>query len=397
MLMKSVKTTKILQQYLKVDNMSNSLNTSATFILSLAFVGVVILNLSVSDKNKKTSRIILYITAIFFVFVFSGNSSSGDIPNYIAIFRNPDLSIQSSPLSAVFYYIMKAAKTAGMNFFQFKIIIACISYILYYRFFSKFDANIHYVIIFYCLHLFLFDVEQIRNALALSVYLQGLIPLLKNEKNQIRNYVIFTLLASVIHISFILYLIFLLYYLNWNSAFRKIFVTSIFLFCFLSFLNGNRIPGLSFILSNFDIGGKVDIYFGNHMRFGFLVPLALHMSTFVAIWYIRRENKKYCDDIYMINVVYKIIIISFAFLPLYMLSITFGRFERNLISLVLLSGATIIYRTSKKHVLRWKATAAILFMVICWAIYDVALRPDDILIPIMNYNYFINGGIYYYN
>lgn len=377
--------------------MSNSLDISSSLMLWSFFIGIFIFNLSAANKSKKWNGIILGITAIFFLYIFSGNSSSGDIPNYISIFRNPDLAIQSSPFSAVFYYIMKMAKGAGMNFFQFKIIIAAVSYILYYRFFSKFDANIHYVIIFYCLHLFLFDVEQIRNALALSVYLQGLVPLLKNEKKQILNYVIFTLFASAIHITFILYLIFLLYYLNWNSTVRKIFVVSIFMLCSLSFLNGNRIPGLNLILKNFDVGGKVDIYFGNHMRLGFLVPLALHLSTFLAIWYIRRENRRYNEDTYMIDVIYKIIIISFAFLPLYMLSITFGRFERNLIPLVLLSAASIIYKTPRRHVLRWKATAAILFMTTCWVIYDVVLRPEDILIPIMNYNYFTNGGIYYYD
>lgn len=365
-------------------------------MMIIAYITVVMLNLLLAYKNKTKSKFVLLITGLFFVFVFSGNSSSGDIPNYLENYRNPEIMIQGNPLSAVFYYAMDVAKGKGLNFFEYKIVISAITYALYYRFLSKFDVNIHYIIFFYCFHLLLFDVEQIRNALALAVFLQGLIPLLKNEKNKIKKYIFFTLLASTIHVSFIVYLIFLLYYLTWKKSYRVMFVFLIVLFCLITFINGNKIPFLNIILNNFDLGGKIKAYFGNRMRLGFLIPFGLHFFTFITIWYIKRKTIKYGIENQLIKVVFRLFILSFAFLPLYMLSITFGRFERNLIPLVFLAGASMMRQLSPKHILKWKFFAITLWMVLCWCSYDIFIRANDILIPIMKYNYFINGGIYYY-
>lgn len=358
--------------------------------------GIFISNCICAAKNKKYNTLLLVLTGIFFVFMFSGNSSSGDIPNYLYFFHNSSGIMQTSPISGFFYGIMALANNVGLNFFQFKIIIAVIIYILYFCFLSKFQCNMHYVVLFYMLHLFFFDVEQIRNALAIAIFLQGLVPLLKNEGNWKGKYILFTLLASLIHISFIVYLVFLLFEMTWNLTNRFIFMSLIIMLCIYTFLNGNRIPFLNYILTNFDILGKVDVYFGNKMHFGFLIPTFLHISMLLAVWYIRNTLIIAGENNRQIDVAYRLIILSFSFMPLYFLSITFGRLVRNLLPIVLLAGATIIFKTRPKSILRWKVTLTIFIMVLCWCIYDIFARPNDILIPLMQYNYFINGGVYYY-
>lgn len=359
------------------------------------YIVIIILNLIMACHNKK-SHLIMILTGVFFVFMFAGNSSSGDIPNYLVNYSDPDAMIKVSPLSGLFYFSMKIAKNAGMNFFQYKIVLGIIIYLLYYIFISSFRASPHYIVLFYSFHLFFFDVEQIRNALALSVYLLGLIPLLKNDKNKIKKYIVFTLIASAIHISFIAYLIFLLYFVAWNKSNRAIFVATILSFCLIIFINGNNIPFLSVILDNFDLGGKVGIYFGNHMRFGFLIPFGLQFVCYFTIWYMRNELAIYGYESEIVNVVYRLILLSICFLPLYMLSITFGRFERNLIPLILLAAASLMYQLPKGHIVKWKITIVLIIMVLLWISYDIIARPEDIFIPVMKYNYFVNGGKYIY-
>lgn len=360
------------------------------------YIGLIVSNYICILKNKECNRMLMVLCGLFFVFMFSGNSSSGDIPNYLALYQDSSNIMKTSPISGFFYGTMALANDAHLNFFQFKIIVAVLTYSLYYRFLSKFQCNMHYFIIFYMFHLFFFDVEQIRNALAIAIFLQGLAPLLENRKKWKLKYIVYTLMASLIHISFIIYLVFVLFDMTWNYKNRILFSLMIVILCVLTFLNGNRIPFLNYILMNFDVLGKIDAYFGNKMHYGFLVPTFLHLTILMTVWYIRRKLLIAGRSNRQIDVAFRLLILSLSFMPLYFYSITFGRLARNLLPIVLFAGATIISETRPKSILRLEITSILIGMVLCWCAYDIFMRPNDILVPLMKYNYFINGGIYNY-
>jgi len=347
-------------------------------------------------KKKRYNGIVLLICFCFFVFIFSGNSSSGDIPNYLVMYENASMVVENNPISGFFYTSMAMSNEMKMNFFQYKFVLALLVYALYFSFLKKFACNIHYVIFFYLFHLFLFDVEQIRNALAVVVFLHGLIPLLKGRDEWKIKFLLFTLLATLLHSSFIIYLVLLLYDFIWKRRRIRIYISIVIMLCAYTFLNNNQIPFLQLIMFNFDVLGKVDAYFGNKMQFGFGVPMVLHIVSVFTIWFIRKRSRYYNINNCLIDAVYRIFVLSLSFLPLYFLSITFGRLERNLLPLILLVGGAIVYQVKSRHKLILETTLVIVLMVFSWCVYAVFMRMEDIFLPVMEYNYFVNGGIFYY-
>lgn len=180
--------------------------------------------------------------------------------------------------------------------------------------------------LYYCYY-FLFDIQQIRNFLAISISLFA-IQFLKNKK--IITYVLLIVLASSFHISALAFLAFLLIYLPNYSHLAKLFIEiSGILFAILSVFN---IAGVNIIkrLANVINLGNYQLYASDN--FNVLRPF-IELTFFVymamMVYSVLKNEREDEWGIFIISIT----AISFLFMPLMLISMTMDRILRPLIIL----------------------------------------------------------------
>ncbi|NMM65091.1 EpsG family protein [Clostridium sp. P21] len=337
--------------------------------------------------KKKPSKLIAIISFAIIGLFFAGNYESGDINNYLSMFSNIQVILDNSKIDKLFYYLMIFMQDRGMDFFSFKILLAIIIYPIFIISIIKFRVNVNYVLFFYLIHSFFMDVEQIRNTIALCIFIFGVHFLVDKGKDYILKYTACVFLATAFHASFIIYIILLVVVLPDKEKILKYIPHVIIIMCIFIFLNKNNIPFIDSVINRLN-DEKASIYLSNKVNLGFLIPWALHLVSFSAIYYCKRLSDKLENDkkTNIVNTVYYIYIVSFIFFPLYMRSITFYRLSRNLCLLCICACSMINQAYKKGSLKKIKLNFILLGSILCWAIFDLYIRSNEILIPVLTKN-----------
>lgn len=166
--------------------------------------------LSVFSFFFKKSKIIS--TLLFFLMwgLFGWNYWNADYMMYKNMYGIPISELNFFGYEGGYSFLIFCCRSIGFNFHQFYILISAIVLLLIFRFFDAFSYLPAFLTV--CFFWFFFPLQFVlfRNFIAFSIMLQGLIPVLKNEKYSNEKYIFFVLLASTIHISSLFYLVFLL-------------------------------------------------------------------------------------------------------------------------------------------------------------------------------------------
>lgn len=191
----------------------------------------------------------------------------------------------------------------------------------------KITSNYSLILGLYYCYYFLFDIQQIRNFLAISISLFA-IQFLKDKK--IVTYVLLILLAASFHVSALAFLLFLLINLPNYKYFSKLFIEiSALLFAILSVLNiagANVMKRLANVLNL----GSYQLYFGDN--FNVLRPfIELTFFAYMAIMVYSALKTEQEDE--WGTFIISLTAISFLFLPLMLISMTMDRILRPLIIL----------------------------------------------------------------
>lgn len=191
----------------------------------------------------------------------------------------------------------------------------------------KITSNYSLILGLYYCYYFLFDIQQIRNFLAISISLFA-IQFLKDKK--IVTYVLLILFAASFHVSALAFLLFLLINLPNYKYFSKLFIEiSALLFAILSVLNiagANVMKRLANVLNL----GSYQLYFGDN--FNVLRPfIELTFFVYMAIMVYSALKTEQEDE--WGTFIISLTAISFLFLPLMLISMTMDRILRPLIIL----------------------------------------------------------------
>lgn len=343
--------------------------------------------------TKKHSRIIAFMTILFIVIMFGFNTNSLDNINYIRHYNNISSGVYSSnPLEFGFIILMWLGNVLGLNWIGFKTIISLFCFILIYKFIKKYTNNLNLVIFFYLLHNFFMDAEQIRNFIALSIFIYSLKFLLVNNFKNNLIYSLLILIAATVHNSFIFYLPLIFINIKKTKYLHIILVFS-FILTSLTILNGNEIPLLEEILMNLPFDNyKIKAYLQKKTRYGFVIPFFLHIINFYLVFYVRKiifkinsnKSKLNKTEINYINLVYYMNFIAFIYFPLYIQTINYYRLTRNF-TLLNFTLYSIAYKLlEKKQYKKIFLIILILLNIFTWFMYDIAIRPHEILIPFFN-------------
>ena len=170
--------------------------------LLVCYIILIVLNLKFS-KSK-----FLYYFDFFYMWVLMGwNYSVADYDVYFTRYTHPEIYGTLEPLYVI---LQNFGKLVGLSYNQF---LACLSFVFLLTrmiLIKRMSVHPNYVIGLYLLFPFIMDVTQIRMFYATTFVLAGIYILQKKKKHSNLLFLLFVILASMIHSACIIYLVVLI-------------------------------------------------------------------------------------------------------------------------------------------------------------------------------------------
>lgn len=291
----------------------------------LFVVGVVANLLVIILKKKSNILACLHIAYSWLVCVFSYDVVDYDnYSNNYAMLGVGKMEL-SDTLEPGYYFLGKIVSMMGFDYQILRGIMFTIIIFLLVASAKKMKANPNYICVVYSVYPLFMEMIQIRNAFAMAILTFGLCFFLYEEKKML--YLLTVLFASSFHISFLIYLIFLLDgTVMKKKYFREVFVIVVIVASGLFYIGGKEVPYLNTIVSLFDNSDKVNIWLSSSGNFGF-VAYGFLIVMAILITYIASVN---ISNGSFTNFMYRINLLSLVFIPLFMLASTFARLASNL-------------------------------------------------------------------
>ena len=362
-------------------------------MLNLIYGVVLLLNLIVSHKQKKSNSVLI-LTVAFIMILWVGNNDGPDIYNYINNYTIAKHGLISGTNQFLYYWSLRFFNQLGFTFFFFFFVINIIGISIILFTLQSISTNIHLVLVLYLLHLVFLDGIQIRNFAAVPFLLMGLLCLLKQIKHWRILFVLFIVIASQFHVSFLVYLVFLLLP-TWNytrSRMLKIhglvgIVLTVSIFRFRSHLS-SIVAALNVI----DTGRAIN-YSSASTNMGALIPITLQLFGVFITWYVYKrmertsfvytEEPELVRDMGVCKYIYWLNLLACYLLPFSIIQLTFYRLVRNIL---LINYASI--GIGKKYFKGTNLTVLTIFYLGSWMIAEFVLLNtfDNIVFPFFQSN-----------
>ena len=155
-------------------------------------------------------------------------------------------SIYNTSIEFGYNILTQTANYLGINYYTFQFIITTLSLLSLLSYFKTFSPTPIFCLAIFILNSFIFNVEAIRQIISLSICTISLIYL---SKNHIYTSLILVMLSSTIHISALVYLSCIIFYLS-NYVRNVIFILSL-IFLIISFFGYSILEFPIYILSEF--------------------------------------------------------------------------------------------------------------------------------------------------
>lgn len=366
--------------------------------------------------RKTHSKLLSIITFAFILIMFTGYYNIGnmslDFYGYMSNYN--DIGVGTAPtynMEIGYVLLMKIGNLIGLNFFIFKIIITIICSLLIIKTISQYTKNYNAICFLYMLYPIIADTERFRNFIALSILIYAIRFLMRNTNKDKLKYVIFILLASTLHSSMIIYLLFLLVNIANKNRLVKYIAVSTIILCFIAFINHNIMPGLDYISSIFP-SEKLLNQLSNVTNYGYLIPFSLHAINLILIYISKRNISNFTLSSYSrnetvtkesfsyINFIFWVNVLSITFFPLYMHSLIFSRLTTDLSLLNFIAYAITIDSFRKGSSIRFGFIVSASIILIVWLYSDffISMTPDMVFKPFFEQNVFFDWRLlsFYY-
>lgn len=266
----------------------------------------------------------------------------------------------------------------GFDYASFRIIISGLIICIYLYITLKYACYNCCVAACYLAFLLILDVTQIRNFIAFSFVFLGFIILIYGHKNVRLKYVIFVILASLIHISSIFYLLF------FNIRRRK-YNTYWFIVLFIvELLIVKGLPAL--------LGSYISDKFQDYSYDTSLLTVSLaSLIQFFNVYYIcivGKSAKMLHDNSRLADTFYNLNLLLLFMIPFYLDTLTYMRIFRN-VSILNFIYITNILSIQKRNV----PLKTIVFLM--YASYFLLLvrfmhNFENVFTPVFEYNNFLS-------
>lgn len=281
-----------------------------------------------SLRHVTYAQLIYFFLFIILLVLFAGNTSN---PDYYEYSTRYEAAIKSSNTGYLLYLVGLIFKKMGFSFQMFRFFEAFAGLFLLTKTIKRYSDKPGFTLICYFIYPFLLDVVQVGNFLAYAIVLYCLRYLEeKNLKNGIK-YTLGIIIASQFHILSILYLIFLLSYINktkvlvWIST-----IITIVLTLGINFLP-KLIPYIPLINARSSQIGYYLTYQDSYRSgaISYLVILfAIYIVFVLKTYWLKQRGKQILDNSQLSFI--KIFSLVFCFVPFVIINVEFVRLIRNI-------------------------------------------------------------------
>lgn len=360
--------------------------------------GIVILINLVANTRKKSNTIILLLSIGVLSLIWTGNIVGPDIENYISQYNYPMARLTNGGIEIIYNYLLYFFSSRGVDFYVFRYIISFAGLAVIFLSMGKIETKTHMLLVLYALSQFFLDGIQIRNFLALPFFILAIITLIKGERHWKIKYVCFVLLATLIHVSFLIYFIFLLIPEKdlKNRRMIKIHGLVSVILCMVFFFGRQYLGIIVKLISSIDLS-RATSYSQVATNMGSLICILLQFAgigvSYYNYWKVKRHNIIYGNMDCLEGRLYRILWINFLaiyLLPFSMIQLTFYRLIRNLVLFNFSSSIIAIRYYPRKY--RYKFWAVLIVYLLLWQVceFHVLNQYEVIVEPFFVFNKYIS-------
>lgn len=306
----------------------------------LYLISLLLVTLGLIFKKSKL------ITAIIFLLLWIlFGWSYGNADYEIHLRRYTKYVVLSGETEFLYTKLMQLSNGIGLDYQSFLILCSIIILICLVFFIKSYTKNVNFVLALYIIYPLCMDVTMVRYTLATALIIVGFKYLLSNNKLAIQKYIMFVLLASMIHISSIIFMIFIVCKLFDRKKIVRITV----IICVILFTAVNSFFAFASKLSQINflsIGEKINIilnasqtkyssimWFRYQGKIIIIFALYLMINIIILRWIYKNhvyEYKHITMNLNLIEIVLKMNIICMVILPLIMISADIFRVQLTL-------------------------------------------------------------------
>lgn len=231
-----------------------------------------------SSKGLLTlDRLFDLLILIFFIVIVGLNTDNLDYINYQ---NNYERLNWMKGTEYLFYAFQQLFRYFGCSFQQFKFFIALFSFILLHIFVKRTKCNSRFFYLLYILYPFFLDTVEIRFFLGMTIWLNGVVFLIKGNRGSRLLYVVFTLCALLCQSTFFVFLPLVLFPRKKNvTLFVMIFLAIASVSLTLMTFSSSLSIGITNFL--FDIYERI---FGFDVRFSYTEEIYTNNGYFLFLF-----------------------------------------------------------------------------------------------------------------
>lgn len=275
-------------------------------IAFFVFLGI-ILSL-IDSKSKYTYSYLIILLWLIGSFTY-GNADEGV---YLSRYNNVEMWKGDTEL--LYYQLIRFCNKINLSFFQFKMLSTAIQLSLISSTILKYSKRPNLVILFYFIFPFMMNVAQMRDALAMSVFIFGARFLIddKNQNTLVEDkkitsndlkYIACIIIAAFIHTSAIYWLLLLLAK-KFNE--KKVIVLTIIISLLIAFVNPTTIGNF---LSAFGTSTRIKAYTTEayletrllHMNIALFRSAMFTIINFIFIYYLSTQEKINSEILFLLK------------------------------------------------------------------------------------------------
>lgn len=300
---------------------------------------------------RPESKIVTLLIATFMWIIYGLNTMSGDYIAYENVYTNFISEGFQNHFEPLFSLLMSICVKLGISYQGFLMVLATIFICLTYLAIKQYTKYTALALSIYMIFPFVCFVSQLRIGIASAIIIYSIKYLISNEKNSTLKYLIFLLLATLIHYSSLLYIILLLTKIAKNN--NKINRRKLYVFTFIGIFIASTVFSFSSIgydiLSLVTDRGRIIAWFsdpnieGLPNTVGLVTEIIVLIGTIYVAYIAKNKyipiigHKSNSNEIEVANTGYSIAIVLLITLPFIVRNSTFMRLIYEVILIIICS------------------------------------------------------------
>lgn len=330
---------------------------------------------------RKSNKGITIVLLILILILFAGVTNGADYGNYKLNYENArEYSING--FEPLYQFMVLGAKKINLTFHEFFSLYVIFGMLLLLSAYKKYVKNINFVLILYFLYPFAMDTVQIRSFMSVVIVFIGLRFLQsESDKWNVPKYIAVVLLASMFHISALVYVIFILVkYLDNKFAVITTMSLSIIIYIFV-----NNYEHFIFLLPARIIRklGYLDV--GTEIRTKIILLLYFIISAIFFAIIGKKENQRINKEaiIDIRSICVKLNYVAILLYPIFICQISFLRLHRVIVLGNYILVANYDYTKSNKSLVRF---AGFVYALVTFIAFIGLYNWESVVLPIFNSN-----------